>query len=213
MIQLTQVSPPRHSKYTPISPFLSLSLSPSLLSLSSLFIIPMAIPTNAYYLLDSHPSQYGLRVDTPRSNSTGSRSVKSELSSSPHLELSPSPLHSFSFCFPPSSSAPTTAQLNPNFTTATSTSLPIRPYYRFGSMAHNDDSWIGKRSGNLSLNLNAMSFPDEYDDGDELADLPNSAGMPSASSGHSDRVVRRRSSKGMSLHCPFNSCIITRHSL
>jgi hypothetical protein len=173
----------------------------------------MAIPTNAYYLLDSHPSQYGLRVDTPRSNSTGSRSVKSELSSSPHLELSPSPLHSFSFCFPPPSSAPTTAHLNPNLTTATSTSLPIRPYYRFGSMAHNDDSWIGKRSGNLSLDLNAMSFPDEYDDGDELTDLPNSSGMPSASSGHSDRVVRRRSSKGMSLDCPFNSCIITRHSL
>lgn len=157
----------------------------------------MAIPTNAYYL-----------VDTPRSNSTGSHSVKSELSSSPHIDLSPPPLHSFSFCFPPSSSssssssAPSSAHFNRNFTTTAASNtlpLPIRPYYRFGSMAHHEDSW--KRPANLALDLNALSFPDEYDDGDDLGDLPSS-GMPTASSAHSDRVVRRRSSKGMSLFPP-----------
>jgi len=71
-------------------------------------------------------------------------------------------------------------------------------------MAHHDDAWIGKRSGNIGLDMNALSFPEDYDDGDELADLPSS-GTPITSSSHSDRVVRRRSSKGMSnMISPFD---------
>jgi hypothetical protein len=173
----------------------------------------MAIPTNAYYILDS--PRYGLDPSNTASNNSArshSASVKSELSSSPYLDLSPSPPHStFSFHFPPSASAPnSTAQVNHNFTT-TSTTLPHRPYYRFGSMAHPEDAWLGKRSANSALDLNSLSFPDEYDDGDELPDPPGSSGAPATSSSYSDRVVRRRSSKGIvlvRLKYLFNPCLI-----
>ncbi|KAG2130112.1 fungal-specific transcription factor domain-containing protein [Suillus cothurnatus] len=152
-------------------------------------------------VLDSHPApHYGLDPPNSSSGSTNtarshSASVKSELSSSPYLDLSPSPPHTFSFHFPSSASAPnSTTQINHNFTT-TSTTLPDRPYYRFGSMAHPEDAWLSKRSANSALDLNSLSFPDEYDDGDELPDPPGSSGVPTTSSGYSDRVVRRRSSK------------------
>ncbi|KAG1807514.1 uncharacterized protein BJ212DRAFT_750620 [Suillus subaureus] len=178
----------------------------------------MAIPANAYYILDSHPaSHYGL--DPPNSSGSTnsarsqSASVKSELSSSPYLDLSPSPPHTFSFHFPSSASAPnSTAQINHNFTT-TSNTLPDRPYYRFGSMAHPEDAWLSKRSTNSALDLNSLSFPDEYDDGDELPDPPGSSGAPATSSGYSDRVVRRRSSKGtvpVRLKYLFSPCLIIR---
>lgn len=166
----------------------------------------MAIPTNAYYLLDS--PRYAL--DPPNSTSTNSArshsaSVKSELSSSPYLDLSPSPPHAFSFHFPSSTSAPnSTAQVNHNFTT-TSNTLPDRPYYRFGSMAHPDDAWLGKRSANPALDLNSLSFQDDYDDGDELPDPQSSSGAPNTSSGYSDRVVRRRSSKACD-QCRKSKC-------
>ncbi|KAG2057972.1 hypothetical protein BDR06DRAFT_951074 [Suillus hirtellus] len=170
----------------------------------------MAIPTNAYYILDSHPApHYGL--DPP--NSAGSNnsarshsaSVKSELSSSPYLDLSPSPPHTFSFHFPSSASAPnSTAHVNHNFTT-TSNTLPDRPYYRFGSMSHPEDAWLSKRSANSSLDLNSLSFPDEYDDGDDLPDPPGSSGAPATSSSYSDRVVRRRSSKACD-QCRKSKC-------
>ncbi|KAG1752093.1 fungal-specific transcription factor domain-containing protein [Suillus lakei] len=165
----------------------------------------MAIPTNAYYILDAHTSpRYGL--DPPSSAGSNSAcsqsaSVKSE---SPYLDLSPSPPHTFSFHFPSSASAPNTAHLNPNFTT-TSNTLPDRPYYRFGSMTHPEDAWLGKRSGNSALNLNTLSFPDEYDDGDELPDLPGSSSVPNTSSSYSDRVVRRRSSKACD-QCRKSKC-------
>ncbi|KAG1743751.1 fungal-specific transcription factor domain-containing protein [Suillus paluster] len=144
----------------------------------------MAIPANAYYVLDSPIPRYGLDPPTSAgSNSTRSQSVKSEVSSSPYLDLSPSPPHAFSFHFPSSASTPTTAHLGPNFTT-TSNTIPGR---------------------NPPLDLNGLSFPDEYDDGDELADLPGSSGLPTTSSGHSDRVVRRRSSKACD-QCRKSKC-------
>lgn len=72
-------------------------------------------------------------------------------------------------------------------------------------MAHPEDAWLGKRSGNSSLDLNALSFPDEYDDGDELTDLQGSSGTPNTSSAYSDRVVRRRSSKACD-QCRKSKC-------
>ncbi|KAG2159426.1 fungal-specific transcription factor domain-containing protein [Suillus bovinus] len=166
----------------------------------------MAIPANAYYVLDSHPTPHYTPNTTGSTNSARSHSasVKSELSS-PYLDLSPSPPHTFSFQFPSSASAPnSTTHINHNFTT-TSTTLPDRPYYRFGSMAHPEDPWLSKRSATSTLDLNSLSFPDEYDDGDDLPDPPSSSGAPATSSGYSDRVVRRRSSKACD-QCRKSKC-------
>ncbi|KAG2347057.1 hypothetical protein BDR05DRAFT_877298 [Suillus weaverae] len=72
-------------------------------------------------------------------------------------------------------------------------------------MAHPEDPWLSKRSANSALDLNSLSFPDEYDDGDDLPDPPGSSGAPTTSSGYSDRVVRRRSSKACD-QCRKSKC-------
>lgn len=72
-------------------------------------------------------------------------------------------------------------------------------------MAHPEDAWLSKRSANSALDLNPLSFPDEYDDGDEMPDPPGSSGAPANSSGYSDRVVRRRSSKACD-QCRKSKC-------
>ncbi|KIJ59891.1 hypothetical protein HYDPIDRAFT_170581 [Hydnomerulius pinastri MD-312] len=141
--------------------------------------------------------------------STSSGSVKSERSSSPHLDLSPSPLHNFSFHYPPPSSATIN---NPSEAAPSTTAAHDPPIFRFG-MAHShsghaSDAWSLKRpqagashGSSIALDLNALSFPDEYDDGDELGDLPGPSGSGSgAQGGQSERVIRRRSSKGTLYH-------------
>ncbi|KAG2108501.1 fungal-specific transcription factor domain-containing protein [Suillus discolor] len=72
-------------------------------------------------------------------------------------------------------------------------------------MAHPEDAWLSKRSANSALDLNSLSFPDEYDDGDDLPDPPGSSGAPATSSSYSDRVVRRRSSKACD-QCRKSKC-------
>lgn len=132
----------------------------------------------------------------PSSAST-TPSVKSEPSSSPHSD---SPLHTFSFSYPLHSPAPLDKPDHPP--------LPYhpiphdRPFFRFGMAHHSPDSWSLKRPqhdpphpANIALDLNAIPFHDDYDDADDFGDLPPTSG-PASHAGQSDRIVRRRSSKG-----------------
>ncbi|KAF9242277.1 fungal-specific transcription factor domain-containing protein [Melanogaster broomeanus] len=53
----------------------------------------------------------------------------------------------------------------------------------------------------IAIDLEGLSFPDDYDDADELGELP---GPPPSSSqlGQTERLIRRRSSKGRLQHSP-----------
>ena len=120
-------------------------------------------------------------------------SVKSESSSSPLTDLSPSPIHSFSFSYPiPAKQALIAYNSAPHD-------------FRFG-MAHPPDTWSLKRTHHnpahgaaVPLDINALAFPDDYDDPDELSDLPGSISSGAAAHAtQSERIIRRRSSKGTS---------------
>ncbi|KAF9224716.1 hypothetical protein BS17DRAFT_45386 [Gyrodon lividus] len=148
----------------------------------------------------------------PSTYSTSSGSVKSEPSSSPHIDLSPSPFQGFSFHYPldgvttnkPESVPHTTAQQDP-------------PIFRFG-MAHSysghaSDAWSFKRpqtnpshSTSTAFDLDGLSFPDEYDDADELGEL---SGLPPSNSvtqaAQTERIIRRRSSKACD-QCRKSKC-------
>ncbi|KAG6380094.1 hypothetical protein JVT61DRAFT_8179 [Boletus reticuloceps] len=71
--------------------------------------------------------------------------------------------------------------------------------------SHPPDAWSHKRSphdsphASVPLDLNTLAFPDDYEDADELSDLPGSGISGSAAGGTlSERIIRRRSSKGTS---------------
>ena len=131
-------------------------------------------------------------------------SVKSESSSSPLTDLSPSPLPTFSFSYPIHS--PTSLD-DPKQPALYDTVLQDSSAFRF-SMAHPQphppDSWSLKRpqqgsthGASVALELNTLSFLDDYEDADDLSDLPGSAMSGSAAHAtQSERIIRRRSSKG-----------------
>jgi hypothetical protein len=113
-------------------------------------------------------------------------SVKSEPSSS-----SSSP-HHFSFSYPVPSA-------------------PEHPYeapqdaFRFSmTHAHPADAWPRPQhdpahGASIDIDLGALAFADDYEDADELSDLPGSATSgPAAHATQSERIIRRRSSKGRS---------------
>ncbi|KAG9313734.1 hypothetical protein JVU11DRAFT_6088 [Chiua virens] len=122
-------------------------------------------------------------------------SLKSEPSSSPHT-----PPHAFSFTYP----LPDKHDHIPYHP------MPHdRPVFRFGT-THPSDVWSFKRHQHdpahtqaIPLDINALSFPDDYEDADELADLPPSSGTSSHAT-LSERIIRRRSSKGKLLLSPFH---------
>lgn len=120
-------------------------------------------------------------------------SVKSEPSSSPHSDSPPT----FSFAYPLHNPPPPLAY-HPGHD---------RPVFRFG-MPHPSDAWSLKRAqhdpASIALDLSAIPFHDDYEDGDELSDLPPTSG-PTSHAGHSERVVRRRSSKGRFHPPPLNA--------
>ena len=121
-------------------------------------------------------------------------SVKSEPSSS-----SPSP-HHFSFSYPiPSTASDLSYESAPQ----------DGPAFRFSmthTHAHPAGAWSLKRpqhdpahGAGVDLDLGALAFPDDYEDADELSDLPGSAASgPAAHATQSERIIRRRSSKGRS---------------
>lgn len=124
----------------------------------------------------------------PPSSAATTPSVKSESSTSP------APLHTFAFSYPlPSVRTPDNAPL----------AYDSRPHvFRFGmahaSSPHPLDSWSLKRpqhAASIALDMNALSFPDDYEDADELSDLPGTSGQISHAA-QSERIIRRRSSKG-----------------
>lgn len=85
-------------------------------------------------------------------------------------------------------------------------SLPTLPDFSFHSQPsrfgmpppHASDGWNFKRSGpGIPVDLGDMSYTDEYDDADDIGELPSNSG--SSHAGHTEKVVRRRSSKGVFL--------------
>ena len=116
-------------------------------------------------------------------------SVKSE----PSSDLSPSPHHPFSFAYPVPSA--------PEHPLPYDSVPQDDSVFRFG-MTH-PDSWSLKRPqhdpahASIDLDLGALAFPDDYEDADELSDLPGSAASgPAAHATQAERIIRRRSSKG-----------------
>lgn len=134
----------------------------------------------------------------PPPSSSAPPAVKSEPSSSP------SPPHSFSFSYPlPSLDSPDHIRLPYHSVTHD------RSVFRFGMphahSPHLPDSWSLKRpqhdpphNTGIPLDLNALgSFHDDYEDADDLSDLPGTTTSgPASHAGQSERIVRRRSSKG-----------------
>ncbi|KAG6336398.1 hypothetical protein ID866_2692 [Astraeus odoratus] len=140
-----------------------------------------------------------------RVHSASSGSVKSERYSPPHSDPSLPTLPDFTFHSSPqpSSTGPVKVS-NP-------TLLPLsgdhyRQPLRFGMTPphsnHASDGWNFKRphtvpvhGPGISIDMGDMSYTDEYDDGDDLADLPAPSNSSSSQGGQAEKTIRRRSSK------------------
>ncbi|TFY71776.1 hypothetical protein EVG20_g1228 [Dentipellis fragilis] len=140
-----------------------------------------------------HPQQYHLPSAPPHSATPPFRFGSGN--NSPHP-----PLPSFSFMSQPGWN-----------NTSSSPSYPSsshHPHFTLPPLQHVNDQ-----------NLNMLSMNDEYDDGDELADLPPGSAMGSSvsfdvipgGSGKADKVVRRRSSKACD-QCRKSKCKCERSS-
>lgn len=102
-------------------------------------------------------------------------------STTPSVKSEDSPTHPFAFTYP--------LHVDP---------APNRPLFRFGMT-----DWP-KRTAHpsIALDMTAIPFHDDYDDADESTDLPPISSPTSHA--QSERIVRRRSSKGTP-PCPFPS--------
>jgi hypothetical protein len=128
-------------------------------------------------------------------NSSPSRSHSQHSDTGPPFHFGSgeySQLPSFNFMPQPGSSSPTWPHHTPNH--------PANPYSTTASSSHSHFTLPSMDD------LTILTLTDEYDDGDELCDLPSGSGSAadiflessSSSSKLSDKAVRRRSSKGPS---------------
>ncbi|KAI6041550.1 hypothetical protein EDC04DRAFT_1263501 [Pisolithus marmoratus] len=148
-----------------------------------------------------------------RAHSASSGSVKSERYSPPHSDPSLSTLQELTFHSP---SPSTVGSLkSPNSTQplhADHHRLPLR----FGMVPlHSNspsDGWNFKRShpgpvhgSSMSIDIPETSYTDEYDDGDDIGELPLPSNSGSSHGGQAEKVIRRRSSKACD-QCRKSKC-------
>lgn len=147
------------------------------------------------------PSSFPLAVPS-RTHSASSSSVKSERHSPARSDLSLPTLPDFTFHSP--GSTPSVELSSPHhadhFRQLSSRFGMAPPHSN-----HASDGWNFKRSTSgpmhgpgMPIDLGEMSYTDEYDDVDDMGELPTPSNA-SSHGGQADKVIRRRSSKGMSL--------------